>query len=76
MPNACETRLIRVLDYIHDNPAGDLRLDTLADVAALSRFHFHRVFHAMIGEAAAQTVRRLRMYRASVALVQTTELAA
>lgn len=73
MANAYESRLIRVLDYIHDNPAGDLSLDTLADVAALSRFHFHRVFHAMIGETAAQTVRRLRMYRASVALIQTAE---
>lgn len=73
MPNAYESRLIRVLDYIHDNPAGDLSLDTLADIAALSRFHFHRVFHAMIGETAAQTVRRLRMYRASLALVHTAE---
>lgn len=67
-----EARLIRVLDYIHDNPAGDLSLDALADVAALSRFHFHRVFHAVMRETAAAAVRRMRMYRASVALVQTT----
>lgn len=72
MTNTYEARLIRVLDYIHDNPAGDLSLDALADVAALSRFHFHRVFHALMGETAAQAVRRMRMYRASVALVQTT----
>lgn len=71
MTNTYEARLIRVLDYIHDNPAGDLSLDALADVAALSRFHFHRVFHALMGETAA-AVRRMRMYRASVALVQTT----
>ncbi|MES2434919.1 MAG: AraC family transcriptional regulator [Pseudomonadota bacterium] len=71
MANTYETRLLRVLDYIHDNPAGDLSLDALADVAALSRFHFHRVFHALMGETAAQAVRRMRMYRASVALVQT-----
>ena len=31
MTNSYETRLIRVLDYIHDNPAGDLSLDALAD---------------------------------------------
>ena len=71
MTNTYEARLIRVLDYIHDSPAGDLSLDALADVAALSRFHFHRVFHALMGETAAQAVRRMRMYRASVALVQT-----
>ncbi|MFC3181308.1 AraC family transcriptional regulator [Cypionkella sinensis] len=71
MTQTYEARMIRVLDYIHDNPAGDLSLDTLADVAALSRFHFHRVFHALMGETAAMAVRRMRMYRASVALVQT-----
>ena len=34
MRNAYEKRLMRVLKYIHDNPAGDLSLDTLAEVAA------------------------------------------
>jgi AraC family transcriptional regulator len=71
MPNAYEERLVRVLDHIHDNPAGDLSLDALADVAAFSRFHWHRVFRAMTGETTAQAVRRVRLHRASVALVQT-----
>ncbi len=66
-----EKRLLRVIDHIHANPAGDLSLDTLADVAALSRFHFHRVFHAMTGETAAEAVRRVRMHRAACWLVQT-----
>jgi AraC family transcriptional regulator len=65
-----EKRLLRVLDHIHDNPAGDLSLDALADVAAMSRFHWHRVFHAMTGETAAQAVRRIRLHRAAVWLVQ------
>lgn len=73
MAHDYETRLIRVLDHIHDHPAGDLSLDALADVAALSRFHFHRVFHAMTGQTTAQAVRRMRMYRASVALVRGAE---
>lgn len=71
MAEAYEKRLLRVFDYIHDNPAGDLSLDALADVAALSRFHFHRVFRAMTGETVAQAVRRVRLYRASVALLTT-----
>lgn len=66
-----ERRLLRVIDHIHANPAGDLSLDALADVAALSRFHFHRVFHAMTGETAADAVRRVRMHRAACWLVQT-----
>ncbi len=73
MANDYEKRLIRVMDHIHDHPAGDLSLDALAEVAALSRFHFHRVFHAMTGQTAAQAVRRMRMHRASVALVQGAE---
>lgn len=68
-----ERRMMRVIDFIHDNPAGDLSLDRLAEVAALSRFHFHRVFHALTGETVVQTVRRMRMHRAAVALVQGKE---
>ncbi len=60
-----EDRLRRVLRYIHDNPDGDLSLDALADVAALSRFHWHRIFHAMTGETLAEAVRRVRAHRAS-----------
>jgi AraC family transcriptional regulator len=68
-----EKRLMRVVDYIHDTPDGDLSLDQLADVAALSRFHFHRVYRAIAGETVAQTVRRMRLHRAAVALVQSTD---
>jgi len=70
MANDYERRLQRVVDHIHDHPAGDLSLDALAEVAALSRFHFHRVYTAVVGETAASTVRRMRLHRASVALVQ------
>lgn len=73
MANDYERRLARVVDHIHDNPTGDLSLDALAEVAALSRFHFHRVWLAMIGETLAQTVRRMRLHRAAVALIQRAE---
>jgi AraC family transcriptional regulator len=73
MANDYEQRLRRVLDHIHDHPADDLSLDALADVAALSRFHFHRVYNAVVGETAANTVRRMRLHRAAVALVQGTD---
>ncbi len=66
-----EDRLRRVVRHIHDNPAGDLSLDALADVAAMSRFHWHRVFYAMTGETCAQAVRRIRAHRAAHWLVQT-----
>ncbi len=68
-----EDRLRRVIQYIYDNPAGDLSLDNLADVAAFSRFHWHRVFHAMTGETCAEAVRRVRATRASVWLLETND---
>lgn len=70
MANGYETRLKRVIDHIYDHPGGDLSLDQLADVAAMSRFHWHRVFRAMTGETCAQAVKRIRMHLASIALVQ------
>ena len=73
MTNPNERRLLRVLDHIHDNPAGDLSLDALSDIAAMSRFHWHRVFRAMTGETLAQAVRRIRMQRASYQLVMTDQ---
>ena len=68
MANDSERRILRVIDHIHDNPAGDLSLDALAEVAAMSRFHWHRVFRALTGETIAQCVRRMRLHRAAVAL--------
>ena len=66
-----DARLRRVVHYIHDNPAGDLSLDALAEVAAMSRFHWHRIFVAMTGETCAQAVRRIRAHKAAHWLIQT-----
>lgn len=62
-------RIRRVLEYIYNNLDGDLSLDTLADVACMSRFHWHRVFRAMTGETLAEATRRLRLLKAANALV-------
>ena len=35
----------------------------------MSPHHFHRIYHAMQGETAADTVRRLRLHRAAVELI-------
>lgn len=61
MPLSYEQRVLQVLQYIHDNPAGDLSLDALAEVGTTSRFHWHRVFQALTGETCAQAVRRIRL---------------
>ena len=58
-------RLARVLVHVHDHLDEDLDLDRLADLAAYSPFHWHRIWHATFGETLAATVRRLRLHRAS-----------
>ncbi|CAN7198249.1 AraC family transcriptional regulator [Rhizobium sp. LjRoot254] len=58
-------RIGRVVDYLHDHLEDELNLDLLADVAAMSRWHWHRVYTAMQGETVAATVRRLRLSRAA-----------
>ncbi|QDC11011.1 AraC family transcriptional regulator [Oceanicola sp. D3] len=64
-------RMDRVERHILTHLDEDLSLDALADVAAFSRFHFHRVYTRMMGETVAETVRRTRLNRAAVMLATT-----
>jgi AraC family transcriptional regulator len=63
-------RLERVLAYLADNLDRELDLDHLADVACFSPFHFHRIFHALQGETVAESVRRMRLHRAAIELIE------
>ena len=58
-------RMNRVLDHIGRHLEGPLELAELADVANFSRFHFHRVFTAWMGETVAEYARRVRLERAA-----------
>lgn len=62
-------RLDRVVTWLADHLDDALDLARLADVACLSPYHFHRIYHAIQGETAADTVRRLRLHRAAVDLI-------
>lgn len=64
-------RILRVIDYIHSHSDQDLSLDQLADVAAMSRFHWHRVFTAVMGGSPASVIRMVRLNKASIFLVRT-----
>lgn len=54
----------RVCSYIQQNIHQNLNREILADVAAYSVPHFHRVFTACMGESAINYVRRMRLNRA------------
>ncbi|MBC7813832.1 MAG: AraC family transcriptional regulator [Burkholderiales bacterium] len=64
-------RINLVIDHIRDHLNDDLSLDKLAEVAAFSPFHFHRIFTSLTGERLNQCVGRLRLERA-VALLKTS----
>ncbi|MEM6657837.1 MAG: AraC family transcriptional regulator [Pseudomonadota bacterium] len=63
-----DTRLIRVLDYIHDNLGADLSLSAMADLAAMSATHFSKAFKKEIGVSPLQYVIAQRLELASVLL--------
>lgn len=67
-------RVNRVMDYIQANLSGDLRLDTLAQVASFSPFHFHRVFKSVVGETLNDFIRRVRVSTAATRLLSNPKL--
>lgn len=58
-------RINKVVAYINDHLDESLDLKTLAEVAALSEFHFHRVFKALKGETIGAHISRLRIEAAA-----------
>lgn len=58
-------RINKVVAYINDHLDESLDLKTLAEVAALSEFHFHRVFKALKGESIGAHISRLRIEAAA-----------
>ncbi len=68
-------RINRVIDHIEAHLADDLRLDELARVASFSRFHFHRLFGALVGETLNQFIQRLRVEKAASLLVANPQVA-
>lgn len=63
-----QTRMRRVLDHIDQHLDGDLDLETVAGVAAFSKFHFHRQFRATFGVSLHRYVQLARLRQASKAL--------
>ena len=62
-------RVCRAMDYISRNLDRDLSLQEIARAASFSKFHFHRIFKAAVGETVAAFTRRLRLERAANRLV-------
>jgi AraC-like DNA-binding protein len=53
------------IEYIEHNLNKKIELKELADKVFLSKYHFHRVFHASVGEPVAEYIRRRRLMEAA-----------
>lgn len=63
------SRIDNVFDYIDAHLDSDLSLDTLANVAHFSPFHFHRVFRYITNETLNQYVNRRKVEKAAADLI-------
>lgn len=63
-------RLLKVIDYMHLNIDKSLDVNTLADVACMSPYHFHRIYREMAQETVNATVRRMRLQAAAAELIR------
>jgi AraC family transcriptional regulator len=66
-----ERAVQRALEHVVAHLDDALDLERLARHAALSPFHFHRIFRGMVGETPLELHRRLRLERAAQHLLQT-----
>ena len=67
-----EKRFGLMTRYIYDHLDEKLDLNKLADIACLSPYHWHRIYHAVYGETIATTVKRLRLHQAAGYLANTS----
>jgi AraC family transcriptional regulator len=65
-----ELAVRRAVERVVQSLDDALDLESLARSAALSPFHFHRIFRGMLGETPLELHRRLRMERAALRLLE------
>lgn len=66
--DACIKKSVK---YIEDNLDKKIELEELAGKVYLSKYHFHRIFHAGMGEPVAEYIRRRRLAEAAGELLNT-----
>lgn len=66
-----EACIKKSIKYIENNLNKKIQLKELADKAFLSKYHFHRVFHSVVGEPVAEYIRKKRLEEAANELLTT-----
>lgn len=60
-----KSRINKVFDHIENNLNRQFTLDELASIANFSKFHFNRIFLALVGETPFQFILRVRLEKAA-----------
>jgi len=63
--NDYHQRINRVMDYIDQHLSENLTLESLAEIACFSRYHFHRIFQMVRGERLFEYIQRLRLEKSA-----------
>jgi AraC family transcriptional regulator len=66
-------RIQRAIDFVESHLFGDLPLGAIAQAAAFSPYHFHRLFTALTGETPQSYVRKRRVAEICSRLVETDQ---
>ncbi|USG66572.1 AraC family transcriptional regulator [Brevibacillus ruminantium] len=68
-----QERIEKVITYIKENSEQKLTLDQLAAVSNFSKYHFARIFTAIVGVTPVAFVNRVRVQKAASQLVETDQ---
>lgn len=61
------------VEYIEKNLKEKINLDDLAHKANLSKYHYHRLFHKIVGDSVSRYITKRRMEKAAEDLIQTEQ---
>ncbi|CAM4435516.1 helix-turn-helix transcriptional regulator [Paenibacillus tarimensis] len=70
---SCSPIIQRTIEYIEKNLHEELTLESVAQFAGFSKFHYHRVFHKEVGVTASEYIRYRRIANAANMLLYTDE---
>lgn len=63
-------RIQKVLNYIEDKLEENITIEELAGISYFSKFHFHRIFHAIVGVPVMEYIRKRRLSRAALEIIE------
>lgn len=66
-------KMINVIEFIEANLKEEISIDTLAELCDLSKFYFHRIFTAVIGDSVMDYIRKRRLTKALEELINSSK---